>query len=72
MTNKPWCLITILILFLEAAMSIATDVRRVPNRLFKIVVADRSEYYPAPNYRQYGGSGRPSQYLQASTDIRKM
>ncbi|KOB78653.1 Structural maintenance of chromosomes protein [Operophtera brumata] len=37
----------------------------------KIVTLDSSEYYPAPNYRSYGGAGRHSRLLQVSTAERK-
>ncbi|XP_053622170.1 structural maintenance of chromosomes protein 6 [Plodia interpunctella] len=54
------------------AQRLSNPIENVPQNCTKIVTSDNKEYYPAPNYRSYGGSARPSRYLTASTAERKM
>ncbi|XP_060805756.1 structural maintenance of chromosomes protein 6 [Amyelois transitella] len=54
------------------AMRLSNPIENVPRNCSKIVTRDNKEYYPAPNYRSYGGSAKPCRYLMASTAERKL
>ncbi|XP_026320200.1 structural maintenance of chromosomes protein 6 [Hyposmocoma kahamanoa] len=55
----------------DDATRLSDTEENVPENCAKIVTLDCSEYYPAPNYRSYGGSSRPSRFLHLSTAERK-
>ncbi|CAH2049913.1 unnamed protein product, partial [Iphiclides podalirius] len=55
----------------EDAVRLADTEENVPERCAKIVTLDGSEYYPAPNYRSYGGARREPRLLHLSTADRR-
>lgn len=56
----------------EEAIHLTDNIENVPVNLMKILTLDGSEYYPAPDYRCYGGAARPSRFLTISTAERKI
>ncbi|XP_052748840.1 structural maintenance of chromosomes protein 6 isoform X2 [Galleria mellonella] len=55
----------------EDAIRLSDTEENVPENCAKIVTLDSTEYYPAPNYRSYGGVARAVRYLHLSTAERK-
>ncbi|XP_028158970.1 structural maintenance of chromosomes protein 6-like [Ostrinia furnacalis] len=55
----------------EDAVRLSDTVENVPENCARVVTLECGEYYPAPNYRCYGGTARPTRYLQVSTAERK-
>ncbi|KAL0851564.1 hypothetical protein ABMA28_007351 [Loxostege sticticalis] len=55
----------------EDAVRLSDTEENVPENCARVVTLDCSDYYPAPNYRCYGGAARPARYLQVSTAERK-
>lgn len=52
-------------------MRLADDEARVPRNCGRIVTLDCREFYPAPNYRSYGGRRRPARLLHTDTEQRQ-
>ncbi|CAB3240158.1 unnamed protein product [Arctia plantaginis] len=53
------------------AIRLSDNEENVPENCSKIVTSDSTEFFPAPNYRSYGGANKRSQYLHLSTAERK-